>query len=278
MLKEKACRACVFILPVVLLLACSVSGIPAPEGDEQETPTGANLGAGGDSDSGGAGANNGGAGGGNVDSVVESVPYGIYVKAVVSGKCGAYTNSGGFKDMELEAGFEGMVFVRPMGTGIPGPFGGLNRKTEPSAFSMTGLFLSGHGNIQSVHYCPVYETEELSYPVNIISGPNPLETLIAVKSPTALDSGAGTAPTKTPVGGGEAWIMFSIGRCASGGPILEYEVRGDKGAEDELSLGNPVRFVTTWDQLMKGEKFTIEMTGGDEGETWKWTMEFYPDP
>jgi hypothetical protein len=283
MKKGKTFRAILFVVPVLLLLACSVSGLTAPQGDAQETPTGDILGAGGGADSGGAGANHGAgggiSGGGNVDSIVESVSYGIYMHALVSGTCGAYTNSGGFKNMELEAAFTGMVFMRPMGKGIPGPFGGLHRVTEPAFFSVSpGLYLDGEGEIQNVVYCPVYETEVDTYAVNITSGINPFQAWIGAMSPVASDAPEGVNPTKTPVGGGEAWVMFHIGNAINGGPILEYEVRGDKGQEDEASLGNPVRFITYWNQLMKGEDFIINMTQSDEGETWTWEVRFVPEP
>jgi hypothetical protein len=278
MIKEKFFRGGLIILPAFLLIACSISGSVAPDGGTQETPTGAAVGggAGGKNNAGGGGA---GGSGGKLSSTMESVPYSIYVRAVVSGKCGAYTNSAGFKDMEFEASFEGMVFMRPMGKGIPGPLGGLHRKTQPAAFAIAGgMYLDGRGEIQRIEYCPQYETEEVSYPVHIISGPNPFEAWISIMSPTATDAGAGVVPTKTPVGGGEAWIMFHIGNGLSGGPILEYEIEGDKGEEDESSMGNPVRFVSTWDQLMKGEDFTVRMENGDEGEIWSWEIRLIPEP
>lgn len=210
---------------------------------------------------------------------MESIPYSIYVRAVVNGKCGAHTNSAGFKNMELEASFTGMVFVRPMGKGLPGPFGGVHRATGPAAFAVSaGIYLDGRGDIQRMEYCPQYETEVDTYAVKIVSGPNPFQAWIGVMSPTATDAGADVVPTKTPVGGGEAWVMFHIGNGESGGPILVYEIDGHRGEEDEMTLGNPVRFITTWDQLMKGEDFTIKMTGGDEGETWNWEMRFVPEP
>jgi hypothetical protein len=276
MIKEKAYRACLFVLPVVLLVSCSISELAAPNGDEQETPTGAVLGAGGgDNQTAGGGAN----GGGDVDSIVESNSYGIYVHAVVTGKCGAYTNSAGFKDMDLEASFEGIVFSRPMGKGLPGPFGGLHRKDQPAAFSVTGgLSIDGSGDIQRVEYCPQYETDVDTFDVNITSDINRFQAWIGVMSPTATDAPEGVNPTKTPVGGGEAWVMFHIGNALNGGPIWEYEVNGAQGQEDETTLGEPVRFITSWDRLMKGEDFTIPMTSVDEGETWEWEMRLVPEP
>jgi hypothetical protein len=277
MLKEKALRVALMIVPASFLLACSLSGLAAPAGDSEKTPTGAAIGAGGDSD--GAAVGGSAAGGGDVGSVVESNSYGIYVRAVVTGKCGAYTNSGGFKDAEFEASFEGIVFVRPMGKGLPGPFGGLRQKDSPAGITVTGgTFIDGSGTVDRVEYCPQYETEVDTYPVKIISDINPFQAWIGVMSPTAEDAPEGVNPTKTPVGGGEAWIMFHIGNALNGGPIWEFEVDGSQGQEDELSIGDPVRFITTWDQLMKGEDFTITMESGDEGEIWKWEMRLVPEP
>jgi hypothetical protein len=67
----------------------------------------------------------GGAAGGNVGSTVQSVSCSISVHAIVSGQCGACTNSTGFQHLELQAAFTGMTFLRPMGKGIPGPFDGM---------------------------------------------------------------------------------------------------------------------------------------------------------
>jgi hypothetical protein len=282
MIKNIASRAMLIIVPVLFLLACSVSGLSAPEGDPEGTPTAAPAGGGGSGGGGDANTGDEGGGviaGGDVESVVESVSYGIYVRAVVTGQCGAYTNSGGFKTLELEASFEGMVFMRPMGKGLPGPFGGLHRATEPAFFSVVpGLYLDGTGEIQNVNYCPVYETEVDTYAVNITSDINPFKAWIGIMSPAASDAPSGIHPTQTPAGGGEAWIMFHIGNAVNGGPILTYEIDGDPGQEDEMSLGNPVRFITTWDQLMRGKDFTIKMTGDDEGEKWEWEMRLVPEP
>jgi hypothetical protein len=170
------------------------------------------------------------------------------------------------------------VFVRPMGKGLPGPFGGLHRKGQPTAFSvMGGVSIDGSGDIHRVKYCPQYETEVDTIDVKITSGINPFTAWLGLMSPVASDAPEGVHPTKTPAGGGEAWILFHIGNATNGGPIWMYEVEGSSSEEDETSLGNPVRFVTTWDQLMKGEEFAITMTTGDDGETWEWGMFFTPE-
>ncbi len=274
MFKEKALRLSCLYVPVFLLMACNVSGLGAPARDETKTPTGAAAGAGG----GDAQAGGGAYGGGNVESIVESVSYQIDIRAIVTGKCGAYTNSGGFKDMEFEASFTGMVFLRPAGKGIPGPYGGLHRASQPAGFSVTGgVSIEGEGKFDHVEYCPQYETEVDTHEVRITSGINPFIAWIGVMSPVASDAPQGVQPTKTPTGGGEAWILFHIGNASGGGPIWTYEVEGVSSKEDETTLGGPVRFVTSWDQLMKGEEFTITMTTGDEGETWEWGMFFKPE-
>jgi hypothetical protein len=283
MQKRNAWLVWIRFLPALFLVSCGVTGLIASDNGEQKTPTDSAIGAGGGSDeavAGGKQAGGSGAGGQDVSSTVESVPYGIYVRAVVTGRCGAYTNSGGFKNAEFEASFDGIVFVRPMGKGIPGPFGGLHRAGEPAAFSVTGgVSIGGQGTVDHVEYCPVYETEVDTHPVKITSGFNPFKATIGVMSPVASDAPQGVNPTKTPVGGGEAWIIFDIGDALNGGPILTYEVEGEPGQvqEDDLSLG-PTRFLTTWDQLMRGKDFTITMTNGDEGETWQWEMSFHPQP
>jgi hypothetical protein len=270
MLKEKALRISCLLVLVFLLSACNISGVGSSSGDMPATPTGSGAG-------GGGGVDN--AVGGDVESTLESNSYGIYVHAVVTGKCGAYTNSAGFKALDLEAAFEGIVFARPMGKGLPGPFGGLHRKGQPAAFAVTGgISIDGTGDIHRVEYCPQYETEVDTFDVRITSDINRFQAWIGVMSPTATDAPEGVNPTKTPVGGGEAWVMFHIGNALNGGPIWTYEVDGSQGEEDETTLGGPVRFITSWDRLMKGVDFTITMASGDEGEMWEWEMRLVPEP
>jgi hypothetical protein len=276
MLKAKALRYSCLTVPIILLMGCNVSGLSLSGGGTEATPTGAGSGAGGDSENAAGGVG----GGKDGSSTVESIPYGIYIRAVVTGQCGPYTNSGGFKNAEFEAAFNGIVFVRPMGKGLPGPFGGLHRAGEPTAFSVTGgVSIGGEGTVDRVEYCPVYETEVDTHAVKITSGFNPFKATIGVMSPAASDAPQGVLPTMTPVGGGEAWIIFDIGDALNGGPILTYQVEGEPGSnqENDLSLG-PTRFVTTWNQLMQGKDFTITMTNGDEGETWEWEVRFVPEP
>jgi hypothetical protein len=269
MSKTKTFRACLFALPALFLFGCNLTGNASSKGEIQGTAPVSNSEAGG---------GKGGAGG-NVDSTVESVPYGIFIGATVSGECGVYSNSTGFENMEFGSEFHGIVFMRPMGKGVPGPYGGLRRQEDPAGFTMPGAYVSGKGDIQKVSFCPEYETEDVSYPVEV-KGIHPFEPSIAIVPADQPRFPAVTEIPDTPTmpGGGKAVIMFSMGGTESGDPIIECEVRGADCSFGGLGDSNLMPFVTTWDQLMKGEEFAFEFVVDEDGETWHWSIRFMPEP
>jgi hypothetical protein len=278
MLKEKVLRACLFVLPVVLLQACSVSGLRAPGGSGQETPAGANLDAGGDSDNSGAG----GGGSGNVSSALESVPYGIYVGGVFTGaQCGAYTNSGGLLNLDFDSEFHKIVFARPSKESLPGPNGGLLKEGAEFKAPMADLQVSGTGKLFSFNICPMFETETDSYPSKVTEGPNPFPVLISMVSPQSTEGFEITpiAGTPTQAGGGKAVIKFQIGSPDGMRPILRWDGEIGTGEFGGIGGAEAAYFSTTWDQLMRGEEFAFEyIVVGEDGESWHWSIRFLPEP
>jgi hypothetical protein len=241
-------------------------------------------------DSGGGGGNpagNGGAGtdgegeeewGLDLSSPDESVPYGIYVGATVKGDCGPYTNSGGIERLMFDAEFHGVVFSRPTETGLPGPMGGLHSANSPLVVGFAGVSIFGKGKLGDFTLCPMYETEEDSYPSRVTNGPNPFEPSISL---VAMDPdvfpNVPLVGTPGPLGGGTSIILFSLGSTADMGPILAWD--GKIGTNSLGGAGGSPQapFPVTWDQLMLGQEFTVDVITGDEGETWNWTMRFMPN-
>jgi hypothetical protein len=278
MASDKANRACLLVVPVLFLLGCSLSGLISPAGDAQETPTGSALGAGGDSDNSGAG----GGGSGNTSSVLESVPYGIYVGGVFTGaQCGPYTNSGGLINLDFDSEFHKIVFARPTKDSLPGPYGGLLKEGAEFKAPMADLQVSGTGKIFGYNICPMFETETDSYPSKVTEGPNPFPVHISIVSPQGMEGFEITpiASTPTVTGGGKAVIKFQIGTPEGMRAILRWD--GKIGTGEFGGIGGAVvaYFTTTWDQLMQGEEFAFEyIVVGEDGESWHWSIRFLPEP
>ena len=206
----------------------------------------------------------------------ESVPYGIYVGARVTGQCSAYHNSGGFRSMDFDAEFQKIVFVKPTATGQPGPYGGIYKADSAVRIGLPGIGLLGKGKIGGYAFCPDYD-EAGEHPCHLTAGPHPFQPTISIypDEPSTYPD-VPLVGTHGPLGGGTSIIVFSIGAADEGGPIMQWE--GDVGG---YALGGALEptsapFPVTWDQLILGEGFSIDIITGDEWETWNWTMRFVP--
>jgi hypothetical protein len=206
----------------------------------------------------------------------ESVPYGIYVGAQVSGECNAYTNSGGFRSLNFDTSFQRIVFVKPTSTGQPGPYGGIYQAGSGVTIGLPGISILGEGKIDSFDLCPDYD-EAGEHPSHLTDGPYPFRPAIYIypDEPNEIPN-VPLVGTPGPLGGGTSVVIFSIGSAESSGPIMQWE-----GGVGGYALGGslePVQapFAVTWEQLMLGEEFSVAIITGEEGETWNWTMRFSP--
>jgi hypothetical protein len=289
MISKKAVHPFFLVLLIVLPTACNPLSSAVQSVKESATAVSAGgqgdeVGTGGDEnkDSNDA-SDEGQTGGGDTEwgldlsTPDESVPYGIYVGANVTGHCGIYTNSGGFESLTFDTEFHHIVFTRPSTTGLPGPFGGLHTAGTDLNVGMAGISPVGKGALGDFTLCPTYETEDTSYPNYVTSGPRPFEPSISLM--TADPDVFPNVPlvgTPGPLGGGTSIILFSLISAGDMQPIMEWE--GEMGASALGGAGDTVQapFPVTWDQLMLGEEFSVDIITGDEGETWNWTMRFVP--
>jgi hypothetical protein len=289
MILKKA--VCPFFLVLLIVLPTACNPLSSAVQSVKESATA--VSAGGQGDEGGTGgdenkdsgnaSDEGQTGGGDsewgldLSAPDESVPYGIYVGANVTGHCSAYKNSGGFESLTFDTEFHQIVFTRPTTADLPGPFGGIHTANSPIEVGMAGYGLIGKGELGAFTLCPDYDADDHSYPSRVTSGPNPFEPSISLMpaDPDVFPN-VPLVGTPGPLGGGTSIILFSIGATSDLGPIMEWE-----GGVGGYALGGalePVQapFPVTWDQLMLGEEFSIDIITGDEGETWNWTMRFVP--
>lgn len=205
-----------------------------------------------------------------------AVAYNIYVGGNVRGNCGPMTNSGGFASMTFDTAFQGIHFTAPSSTGLPGPFGAIYQEAE-IPFGIPGLGLLGEGELGAFTFCPMYEGDE-AHPCSVIQGPHPFEPSLAITMAEEM----GDIPlvplvgTPPPSGGGEALLLFSIGATSDLGPILEWECEMGTGALGGSLSPAQVVFPVSWEQLMQGEEFSVDLLAGDEGEAWEMTMRLVP--
>jgi hypothetical protein len=276
MVKEKAVRLSGLIALVMVMAACNNSGLGSSSGGMTATPAGS--GAGGDADNSGAGSG----AGGNTSLALESVPYGIYVGGVLSGdQCGPYTNSGGLINLDFDSEFHKIVFARPAKDSLPGPDGGLLKEGAEFRAPMANYQVSGEGKIYSYNICPMYETETDSYPSKVTEGPNPFSVHLSIVSSQGLEGFEITPIASTPTlagGGGKAVIKFEIGKSEGMHPILRWDGEIGTGEFGGIGGAEVAYFITTWDQLMRGEEFAFEyIVVGDPGESWHWSIRFLPE-
>lgn len=197
--------------------------------------------------------------------------------ANVTGICGPETNAGGFSSLTFDTAFHDIRFAPPSETGLPGPFGGISQ-WGAIAIGIPGAGVPGEGTLGAFTLCPMYEGDT-GYPSIVTQGPYPFEPGLSVwpVDPDTLPV-VPLASTPPPAGGTQMMLVFSIGANENMGPILFWQTEIG-GAALGGSL-EPVQapFPVSWEQLARGEEFSLEVITGDEGETWKWTMRFVPSP
>lgn len=203
-----------------------------------------------------------------------SPPYDIYVGANVTGNCGGFTNSGGFASLTFDSAIRGIRFSPPSETDLPGPFGGIFQEGG-APIPVPGMGLLGEGELGAFTFCPMYEGQE-AHPCTVTAGPSPFEPSLRVGFSEGDIPVEPLVGTPAPSGGGEAVLIYSIGATSDLSPIMTWDCEMGTGALGGSLQPVEVSFSTSWDRLMLGEEFSLEVTQEDEGGTWEWTIRFVP--
>ncbi|MGB7539175.1 MAG: hypothetical protein WBM17_11610 [Anaerolineales bacterium] len=260
---------------LLLLSACSLLPTAGGKGDAGDEAQAGDGQTGGNGDDGKADGGQEEEWGLDLSIPDESVPYGIYVGANVSGHCDPYKNNGGFEKMTFDSVFHKIVFVRPGAKTSITKYGGMYKAGGEGNFPMIGIGIPGEGELGDFTLCPQYEDEK-GCACHVTNGPNPFEPSLSLMPP---EDDMGLVPmvgTPAPNTLGTALLYFSIGGTKDLSPIMEWEGCVGSGALGGSLEPVDVYFVVTWDQLLAGEEFAEGAITDDEGETWEWSIRFMP--
>jgi hypothetical protein len=202
--------------------------------------------------------------------------YNIYVGASVQGVCGPTTNSGGFLGFSFDAAFPNMRFRPPGQESVGTGFGEMFRVGEMEV-GLPGLGIFGEGTVSSYTFCPMYEDGPI--PCSVTQGPHPFEPSLSMLLPGEEPGDIPLVPlvgTPPAVGESTLSLLFSIGGTAEQDPFLEWECGIGTGALGGAVQPGGATFPVPWARIMAGEDIEVNVTTGDEGETWSWTMRMFP--
>ncbi len=264
------------LLGILMLLLSSCSALPSTEakGDARDEGQAGDESAGSDGDGSQADGGKEEEWGLDLSTPDESVNYGIYIGANVTGTCGPYKNSGGFKFMTFDSVFHNIVFVRPGSKKALTPYGGIYRAGGEGNFPRVGIGLNGEGKMGDFTFCPEYNGDK-ECACHVTNGPNPFEPILSLLP----EEDPGIYPlvgTPEPNNLGYAVLHYSIGGTKDLGPIMEWEGCIGIGALGGDLQPIDIEFLISWDKLMAGEEFADSVTGADEGEKWEWSIRFMP--